>query len=105
MPANTTGWVNVEPQLRRRARTIVRSLARRLLDVRDAQELSLLKEHFFKKADASGRDAQALRVSLAILFDLSLQGWKLEVAGALRRGKPPVPHPQTPRSAKRPPPH
>ena len=101
MPANTAGWINVEPPLRRRARTIVRSLARRLLDARDAQELSLLKEHFFKKADASGRDAQALRVSLAILFDLSLQGWKLEVTRSGVRGKPPDPDDKSPEGEKR----
>jgi hypothetical protein len=71
------------------------------LNVRDSQELSLLKEHFFKKADASGRDAQAVRVSLAILFDLSLQGWKLEVTRSGVRGKPPEPDDKSPEGEKR----
>jgi hypothetical protein len=97
----TREQVNVEPQIGRRARKIVRSFARRLIQAQDDHEALLLRENFLKKADALGRDAQALRVSLGILFDLTLQGWVLTLTRSAIRAKPPEPDHSSPENEKR----
>jgi Druantia protein DruA len=91
--------VNVQPQLGRSARSLVRRFARKLLDTQSNQELAAHKEQFLKKA-ASDRDAQALRVSLAILFDLKLQGWALELTRSAIHAKPPEPLKDSPAAEK-----
>lgn len=93
--------VDVQPQIGRRAQKIVRKFVRSLLQARSDQELSLLRERFLKTADGSSRNAQALRVSLTILFDLKLQGWTLEVTRSALRAKPPEPIQGSPDAEKR----
>lgn len=79
MDAKMPGWINVEPTLGRVARTAVRRFARKLAETIGAQELTNLKQRFLGKTDSAGREAQRLRVSLALLFDLKLQGWVIQV--------------------------
>src|SRR5437879_2256435 len=61
--ATVPAGVNVEPRLGRRGRRIVRAFARKVVGVEDYRELLALREKFSRKASASGRDAQALRVA------------------------------------------
>ncbi len=79
MDPKMPGWINVEPTLGRVARTAVRRFARKLAESEGVQEPSSLKVRFLGKTDSAGRDAQGLRVSLALLFDLKLQGWVIQV--------------------------
>jgi hypothetical protein len=93
--------VNVEPRLGRRGRRIVRAFARAVLGVEDYRELLALREKFSKKADVSGRGAQALRVAVFILFDLKVQGWTLQVTRNGICGKAPKRDDSSPEAEKR----
>lgn len=79
METKMPGWINLEPALGRIARTAVRRFARKLAETEGARELSNLKQRFLGKTDSAGREAQGLRVSLTLLFDLKLQGWVTQV--------------------------
>jgi hypothetical protein len=92
--------VNVEPRLGRRARAVVRAFARRAIGVDEYGELLGLREKFLEKAASSGKEGQALRVAIGILFDLKVQGWTLEVSRKAICGQPPKTDGGTPAEEK-----
>jgi Druantia protein DruA len=81
--------VNVEPRLGKRARSLLRAFTRKVIGSEDYGELSRLREIFLQKTVSSGREGQALRVAIGIVFDLKVQGWTLEVSRKAIYGQPP----------------
>jgi hypothetical protein len=93
--------INLQPRLRKPSTTLVRRFARQLLNHHQEDALESLKQHFFLKANARGRQSQALRVAFSVLVDLKQQGWTLQVSRSGIWGQRPQTHDGSPEDEKR----
>jgi hypothetical protein len=96
-----TELINLQPRLRKPATILVRRFARQLLNHHQEDALESLKQDFFLKANARGRQSQALRVAISMLVDLKQQGWTLQVSRSGIWGQRPQTHNCSPEDEKR----
>jgi hypothetical protein len=92
--------ISLQPRLRKPATALVRRFARQLLNRHQQDALELLKQDFFRKANACGRQSQALRVAFTMLADLQQQGWTIRVSQSGIWGQRPQTHTCSPEAEK-----
>ena len=92
--------ISLQPNLGRAAQLAFRRFARALIKGKSNNEFLSLREQFLRNARTQIRNNQGLRVAIAVLYDLRVQGWTLGITRNKIWARPPEPIHDSPEAEK-----